>query len=113
MLPKRNRLRKKKDFEKVFKKGRKIYSNEFLFLRALDAHSLGERRFGIVVGKTVSKKAVVRNKLKRRMRHIIKDTIKNGGNGGDIIVIAATGLEKKNFEELKMILLKLFTKANL
>ena len=62
-LPKKNRLKKKKDFEEVFKKGKAVRGN-FLFVRYLK-NSLQFPRFAFVVSSKVSKKAVARNRIRR------------------------------------------------
>lgn len=70
MLSGDNRLKKKKDFEYVFKKG-KGFKEDFLFVK-LVKNNLKITRFGFVVGYKVSKKAVLRNKVKRRLRETVK-----------------------------------------
>ena len=70
MLPKINRIKKKKDFEIIFKKGASFRNNLFT-LRFLK-NSLGINRFGFVVSQKVSKKAVVRNKVRRRLTEAIE-----------------------------------------
>ena len=70
MLPKKNRLKNKKDFERVFKQG-KGFKEDFLFFK-ITKNNLKENRFGFIVSLKVSKKAVLRNKVKRRLREIIK-----------------------------------------
>ena len=111
MLPKANRLRKKKDFEELFKKG-KSFKNNFLTLK-IAQNNLKESRFGFIVSQKVSKKAVLRNKIKRRLRDIIKRNIKDIKNGMDVVIIVLTGLEKKSFLEIKEILNILLKKAGL
>lgn len=112
MLPQQNRLKKKRDFEKAFKKG-KGFKEGFLFLKVA-SNGLKINRFGFVVGKIVSKKAVLRNKSKRRMREIIrqiKPLIKKEGK--DIILVARPGIEKKEFKEIKETVVKIFEKAKI
>lgn len=97
MLAKEHRLRKQKDFEAVFKTGR--YSRGvFLSLKAAK-NNLAESRFGIVVSAKVSKKAVVRNKIKRRLRHIIHRRLPEVKDGFDVAVIAAPAAAEKTFGE--------------
>ncbi|GAI32984.1 unnamed protein product, partial [marine sediment metagenome] len=62
MLNKRNRLKKKKDFDKVFKQGQG-FKQDFLYLK-IRKNNLKSSRFGFVVSKKFSKKAVIRNKIK-------------------------------------------------
>ena len=74
MLPKLNRLTKKKDFEAVFNKGKSI-KNDFLIFKILKNH-LRENRFGFIVSKKVSNKANQRNKVKRRLRSAVLSNLK-------------------------------------
>ncbi len=70
MLKKENRLTKKKDFESLFEKGKGI-KQDSLYLK-YKKNNLKKSRVSIIVGKNYSKKAVERNKIKRRIREIIK-----------------------------------------
>jgi ribonuclease P protein component len=111
MLPKQNRLKKKKDFELAFKKG-KSFKDGFLALRAAQ-NNLEISRFAFVVSKRVSKKAVVRNKIRRRLSSVAEKEIKNIKNGLDVVFIALPGIEKKEFLEIKATVYALFTKAKI
>ena len=75
MLSKINRIKKKKDFEIIFKKG-KSFKNKLFILRFIK-NNLNQNRFGFVVSQKVSKKAVVRNKVRRRLAEIIKSYFNN------------------------------------
>ncbi|HOK00650.1 MAG TPA: ribonuclease P protein component [Candidatus Paceibacterota bacterium] len=111
MLPLNNRLKKKKDFEEVFKNG-KSYKENSLQLKFLE-NNLKTSRFGFVVSKKFSKKAVVRNKIKRRLREIIRKNLIYIKKGFDCVIIVLPDLKIKKFEELEEILIKLFKKADL
>ena len=64
-LPSKNRLAKKKDIEYVFKNGRRLTTTSFrLFFCPND---LPYSRFAFSISKKVSKKAVMRNRLRRRV----------------------------------------------
>ncbi len=104
MLSYKNRLLKKNDFQRVFKKGKSIKS-DFLFLKFCD-NNLNESRFGIIVSKKVSKRAVDRNKIKRKTRHRIKELLPEIKKGKDVALII---LFKK--EEIKI--KEIFQKAGL
>ena len=110
MLPKINRLKKKKDFERVFKKG-KGHKEGFLVFRA-GKNLFKDSRFGFVVGKNVSKKANIRNKIKRRLRELVRRKIKEIKGGTDGVFIARPGLEKKDFQELEDAVDKIFKKLD-
>jgi ribonuclease P protein component len=99
MLKKVNRLTKKKEFDAAWKKGCSSF-DKIIGLKVL-ANDLKKNRFGVMVGLKVSKKAVERNKIKRRIREIIQTEIVNLKTGFDIVITvmpAARGLE---FAELQ------------
>ena len=111
MLPKANRLKKKKDFERVFKQG-KSFGESCLLLR-LVKNNLKANRFGFAVGLRVSKKASLRNKLKRRLREIIRVKLPKIKTGFDVVLIADTGLADKDFRGVEEIINNLFKKAKI
>jgi len=108
MLPKLNRLSKKNDIKKVFKKGQTFKEN-FLILR-LRENNLKESRFGFMVSQRVSKRATLRNKIKRRLNEAVKMKIKKIKKGVDGLFIARPGLEAKDFREIDEAVEKLFKK---
>ena len=99
MLAKNQRIRKKKDIERIFKKG-KGHKEGLLILKTVK-NDLSVSRFGFIVSQKVSKKANVRNKIKRRLREIIKLKINSFPVGTDNLFIALPGLEKKEFKNIK------------
>lgn len=111
MLPKTNRLQKKKDIERVFKKGQGV-KEDFLILKTVK-NNLNKIRFGFSISLKVSKRANVRNKIKRRLRELVKARLKTTKPGRDNLLIAAPGLEKKDFWELEETINKLFKKAKI
>ncbi len=111
MLPKENRLKKNKDFEKVFKEG-EGFKEDFLVLKKVK-NNLKSSRFGFAVSKTFFKKATLRNKIKRRLRESVRIKLNEIKKGIDGVVIARPGLETKDFREIKEIVNKLFKKAKI
>jgi ribonuclease P protein component len=77
-LPRAYRLRQRQDFQQVYQKGRRRAST-YLSVNVLPSSpqpqgrsgSLPPSRFGIVISKKVSKKAVVRNRVKRRLKGLM------------------------------------------
>jgi ribonuclease P protein component len=110
MLSSENRLKKKKDIERVFKKG-KTFKDDFFVLRTVENNS-NNCRFAFIVPKKVSNKASDRNKIKRRAREIIKNEIKKKSSLTDNVIIALPRINKENFESIKKSLEKLFKKIN-
>lgn len=111
MLPKKNRLKKKKDFERVFKEGRG-FKEDFLFLK-IAKNNLKNSRFGFVVSKNFSKKATLRNKIKRRLRAIIKVKLGKIKKGLDGVLVVYPGLETKDFWEIEETVTKILAKAKI
>ncbi|MDP2741078.1 MAG: ribonuclease P protein component [bacterium] len=114
---KENRLRKKKDFETIFKNG-KTFKEGFLILKIIK-NNLETNRFGFIISQKVSKKATVRNRIKRKLREVVRLNIKeeekrdNKKTGVDVALIMLTGIDKKDFSETKENLIKLFKKVGL
>jgi len=104
MLPLANRLRKKKDIDKVFANRKSSKSGSLVCKTALN--DLNVVRFCFVVSKRISNKAVIRNRLKRRLREVAAQLIPQVKNGCDCILIACPGLESKGFDELVLIVKK-------
>lgn len=105
MLPKQNRLKKKKDFDRVFNEG--SYLDTPLFLVKSAKNNLKVSRFGFVVSKKVSPKAVERNRIKRIMREVVRKAIQNEKEL-DIIFISKPTITQQSFfkiqEEINKIL---------
>ena len=108
MLPKANRLTKKNDFDLVFKKGKNA-KRDFLVVKMLK-NNLKENRFGFIVSKKVSPKAVVRNKVKRRLRDALSKELGAIKEAQDIIFIALPGIEKKEYSDIKEAVSSFFKK---
>jgi len=111
MLKKENRLTKNNDFDAVFKNGRSCYS-KILSVKSLP-NSLEENRFGILVGTKISKKAVIRNKIKRQIRAAIESELFLLKLGNDYVVVTFPLILDKNFEEISEALRFCFKKARL
>lgn len=111
MLPKINRIKKKNDFEEIFKKGRGFKGGLLIF--KIIKNNLGFNRFGFVVSQKVSKKAVIRNKARRRMSEVIRENAENIKKGFDMVLVALPGIEKKDYKEIKQEIETLLNKNKL
>jgi ribonuclease P protein component len=73
-------LKRKLEFKLLFAKGRRIYKdhiNVVYLLQNRDEEDLGSLKLAYVVSKKISPKAVIRNKIKRRMRVSVRQTLKD------------------------------------
>jgi len=111
MLSKKYRLQKDKDFDLVFKKGKNLDS-EFLFLK-LRKNDLEFSRFGFILSKKISKNATARNKIKRRLREIIRKQVGNIKSGFDVAFVVKPRIIGKDYSEIKEGVEKLLKKAEL
>jgi ribonuclease P protein component len=105
------RLAKDKDFQRVFKQG-KLASGEFIVIKFLK-NNTKQTHIGFIVGSKVSKKANVRNLIKRRLRHAMKEFLRDLSKGFDIIVMVKPSIENKDFSEIKEDLRKILKKSGL
>jgi ribonuclease P protein component len=85
MLPKEYRLTRSKDFARVRRFGRSAGS-QLLVLYALPTHS-PDRRIGFSVSKRVGN-AVIRNRVKRRLREAVRSQLAMVPAGYDLVFIA-------------------------
>jgi ribonuclease P protein component len=111
MLKKEFRLRKQRDFERVFKKG--FYFSEKLLALKLVNNDLQISRFGIIVSNKVSKKASKRNRIKRLLRESIRSLQNDIKPGFDCVFVARSEIIDKDFKEVKLSVEKLFKRSGL
>jgi len=84
MLSKTHRLAKDKDIQKTFARGRSFF-NSFFNVKFAPGGTVP--RFTVVVSTKVSKKAVVRNRLKRLVREYLRTHLFESKNGDHIIML--------------------------
>lgn len=95
-----DRLKRRSDFLRVQAAGRKWVSTT-LILQAAE-NDTGTCRFGITVSKKTSKSAVVRNRIKRRLRAILCDVLPQHAKPGiDYVVIGRAVAETKAYADLE------------
>lgn len=98
MLPRGHRLRKTRDFERVFS-SKSAVSGRFIRAVYLKTNA-SVSRLAVTVSTKVSKKAVVRNKIRRRIRAALRDYLPLPP-ALDIVIIAlksAVAAESKEFK---------------
>jgi len=99
MLLRKYKLKKDNDFKKVFKNGR-YRQNGFVKIKFLK-NNLDISRFSFIVGLKISKKAVQRNKIKRRLEEIIQLNFKQIITGFDIIVLVDKEIIEKEYTRIE------------
>jgi len=99
-LPLKYRLSKSREIEEVLKRGRSFGSGLFQ-IRFLPA-APGLKKFAFIVGLKVSKKAVIRNRIKRKISETIRLNILKIKPGYLIVIVVkpqAANEELKKLEE--------------
>ncbi len=110
MLKKVNRLKKRYQFNYVYKAGQH-YAGKAVVLYATPSKTKS-----IKVGFAVTKKighATKRNLFKRRLREIVRKQLPNLKQNYNIIIVARDQIEQYDFEYLQTEIVSLLTKANL
>lgn len=113
MLPRVNRLKEDRDFKTILKFGRSFYTPN-LKLRALK-NKLEHSRFGFVIGLKTSKKATIRNRLRRQVRETVRLLLldKKAAIGFDAMINIGAGLIGKKYADIKQETLELLKKSGL
>ncbi len=90
-MQKRNRLSRSRDFDAVYRHGRSA-STRFLVLYWFPRDDAdGEPRLGLAVPKAAGT-AVVRNRIKRKLREVWRAHLERVPRGRDYVLIARPGL---------------------
>lgn len=103
------RLRKERDIVRVYQKGRGAV-NEQLGIRAI-SNPQNQTRTAIVVSKKVDKRAVVRNKNRRRIAGILRGQGETYLSGCDIVVTVRQDLSSLSHAELTDLVIGLLKRS--
>lgn len=97
-FPLQNRLSGKKLFDTVFKKGKTVRGR--FFIAKLLRNSLPYSRLAVVIPKTVTSQAVMRNRLRRRVQSLVAINMLSTVSF-DAVLIALPLIVSKAFGEIK------------
>lgn len=103
-----DRLVQRRDFEAIQARGRR-WAHAYLVVRALPNGSTS-CRLGFAISKQVGI-AVVRNRLRRRLREVMRNTPVQ--SGWDLLIVARPAAVQASFWQLRAALLKLLAQAGL
>ncbi len=110
MLPKKNRLKKNKQFNYIYKHGQTKHDSK------LSMCYIKTKYKPFKIGFTVSKKignSVTRSRVKRLLREVVRNELKNIDENYNYILIAREGIEKENIISIREKLIILLNKAGL
>ena len=110
-MKRKYRIKKNKDFQVVFKKGKSVANRQFV-LYILQKPEEREFRIGLSVSKKIGN-AVTRNKVKRLIRQVFSEEKHRIASGKEFIIIARKPAADMNYHEVKGSLNHLFRKAKI
>jgi len=112
MLPRANRLKGNESYAHIKRRGL-FYKNPDIKMGVVNRKDNDPSKFGIIVSKRISKRAVLRNRIKRMLREIIRGNLKKIKSGSDILVIANSDLSGLGSRYLERQFMSLAKKANI
>ena len=110
MLPRSQRLRVRRDFRIVYSKGRSL-ANPWLVL-----YSRVTKHADCRIGFSISKKlggAVERNRIKRRLREIMRSHSAKLRPGWDVVIVGRSRLQDADFQAIAQSVHDLLQRARL
>jgi ribonuclease P protein component len=110
MLEKKHRLLKRKEFSYIFNRG-KHFSAKLVTLNYVPS-KLPQFKIGFSVSKKIGK-AVIRNKVKRRMREVVRSIQHLIKDEYNYIFVARVGIEAASYDQIKQTILYCLEKSNL
>jgi len=108
-FPKRRRLRQPAEFERVKQDGR-VQRGRLILLSVLETNDAAGFRAGFVTSRAVGS-AVVRNRVRRRLREIVRRHQREIADGNWIVTVARTNAAKATYQELEVEWLRLAKRA--
>lgn len=99
MLNQSLRLNKNKEFDQVFQAGHSFFGI-FLGIKVIK-NEKNTNKFGVLVGLKISKLAVKRNLVKKRIKSVLEKENKNLKQGYNIVVITKPEIINQNYQEIK------------
>jgi ribonuclease P protein component len=110
MLPAEARLHEQKEFQKVLKKGQKIFGR-MVVIRFLSG--MPDCKMGLIVSTKVAKNATDRNRIKRLLREVVRREYLSSMKRVWLVIIAKTDIVDKDYIQIKMELGELFKKRGI
>ena len=107
-VPRQSRLLRSADFDRTLRSGRRAASG-YLALFVSD-NELGRPRVGLAVSKKLGN-AVVRNRIKRRLRELIRPMVARAKGGRDVVIVARAQAVDAEFARLRQEIEMLWAKG--
>lgn len=105
------RLRRRKDFRRVFRRGKSVANRQFV-VYSFRRPEEGTPRVGISISRKIGK-AVVRNRIKRRIKEVLRHWMSEIQSEVDIVIIVRNPVVTMNYQQIQSSLRHVFRKAHL
>ncbi len=100
MLAKEFILKRRKDIELVMKKGY-IHQTPLFGILVYDGKEVVDKRFGFIISKKISKRAVDRNRIKRLLTEAVRKNIDKFEDKKWVVFLAKKSLLGLKYEEVE------------
>lgn len=107
-MERRSRLLRSADFERTLRSGRRAAS-DYLAVFVSD-NELGRARVGLAVSRRLGN-AVVRNRIKRRLRELVRPLLTRAKGGRDVVIVARPRAVDAEFGRLRQEIEMLWSKG--
>ena len=107
-MERRSRLLRSGDFDRTLRSGRRAAS-EYLALFVSD-NEVGRPRVGLAVSRKLGN-AVVRNRIKRRLRELVRPLLARAKGGRDVVIVARPRAIDAEFARLRQEIEMLWSKG--
>ena len=110
-FPKSRRLTQSAEFEQVKRNGR-VYRGQLVVLSIVPANDATPFRAGFITSRALGR-AVVRNRVRRRLREIVRKHQREVVNGIWMVIIARASAARASYEQLEVEWLRLAKRASI
>ena len=100
MLPSKYRLKGKVNFARAEIDG-KLFQSKSFGLEVFERKDNDSSRFGFIISTRISKKAVIRNKIKRIISSLLSQKIKSINKGLDVVFLIKPAITKLTKEQIE------------
>lgn len=111
MLKKLHRVAKQGDFQKIKKHGQSFYLPS-IAIRCLKT-GRPNSRFGFIVSNKISKKAVERNRIRRRLSEAVGSQLDWVISGVDCVIVVRPAIKRDKYCDIEQKIRKLFQRAGI